>query len=412
MPSMQKWRKNLYTVWFTQFLSLMGFGFGMPFLPFYIQDLGVTDPAALKLWTGWLASAPALALAIMAPVWGTLADKIGKKAMLIRAMIGGTIVMIGLGSAQSVYAVLILRILQGLLTGTVTSSSALVASGTPDKNLSYALGFVSSSTFIGYSLGPAAGGLIAEHFGYRISFYIGAAIVCLGLFLVLFLIEEPTPEMAERTKNSADIEVFSPKNRKIKGFKQITPYVIILFILFFFIRLSRVLPSPFLPLIIQEMHGKIEGSARITGILSGGIGLMAAISGLTLARLGDRMNRLKLLSILIGAGAVTSFMVPVFPGFLILVVSQLITYFLIGGVEPLLMSITSEQVDSSNRGFLFGLQTAVGSLAWFFSPMLGSCISITYSTRTVFLLFSILLSLTFIISLIVNRLLKKTITTQ
>ena len=399
---MQIWRKNLYTVWFTQFLSLMGFGFGLPFLPFYIQELGVTDPAALKLWTGWLASAPALAMALMAPIWGMLADKVGKKIMLMRAMIGGTIVMIGLGTAGSVYWVLIFRILQGLLTGTVTSSAALVASGTPDKNLSYALGFVSSSTFIGWSLGPAVGGLIAEHFGYRLSFFIGAAIVCTGMFLVLFLIKEPEAEAAGKTSQQRAQSNTAGQSGSTRGV--INFAVAVLFILFFFIRLSRTLPSPFLPLFVQEVRGTIDGSARITGLLSGGIGLTAAVSGLTLARLGDRMNRLRLLSVLIGAGAVSAALIPAFPGFTLVVISQLITYFLIGGVEPLLMSITSEQVAAGNRGLLFGIQTAVGSLAWFCSPMLGSWVSINYSLRTVFLAFTVLLATTWLISLIVRLL--------
>ncbi len=401
---MHKWQKNLYTVWFTQFLSLMGFGFGMPFLPFFIQDLGVTDPAALKMWTGWLASAPALAMAIMAPIWGYLADKKGKKIMLIRAMLGGTVVMLGLGLSKTVYAVLVFRTLQGLLTGTVTSSAALVASGTPDKKLSYALGFISSSTFIGYSLGPAAGGLIAEHFGYRPSFFIGAAIVCVGLALVLLFIEEPTPEMAGRTED-AEVSDNKPNHetRGRKGFSVITPMLLILFLLYFFIRMSRTMPTPFLPLFIQELRGTIVGSARITGILSGGIGLMAAVSGLTLARLGDKMNRLKLLSVLVGAGALSSVLIQIFPGFTVITLSLLLTYFLIGGVEPLIMSITSEQVNSSSRGFLFGIQTAVGSLAWFFSPLLGSMVSIAYSTKTVFLLFSVMLGITWLISLFVRR---------
>ena len=405
---MKKWRKNLYTVWFTQFLSLMGFGFGLPFLPFYIQKLGVTDPAALKLWTGWLASAPALAMAIMAPVWGMLADRFGKKLMLIRAMIGGTVVMIGLGSAQSAYMVLIFRILQGLLSGTVTSSAALVATGTPDRNLSYALGFISSSTFIGYSLGPAIGGIIAEHFGYRLSFFIGSGIVCVGLFLVLFLIEEPTPQMAGRAEGGGPSQGLAAAHTAASGskprnFSLITLAIIMLFILFFFIRMSRVMPTPFLPLMIQELRGTIEGSARATGLLAGGIGLMAAVSGLTLSRLGDRMDRLKLLSILVGAGALTSLLVPVFHGFTILVISQLLTYFLIGGVEPLLMSITSEQVDMNSRGFLFGIQTAVGSSAWFISPIIAGQVSIRWSIQTVFLFFSAALMITWLISIAVRK---------
>ena len=392
---MKNWRKNLYTVWFTQLLSLIGFGFGLPFLPFFIQDLGVTDPAELKLWTGILASAPAVTLAFMAPIWGMIADRFGKKPMLLRAMIGGIAVLIGTGLSQSVYHVLLFRILQGLLTGTVTSSAALVASGTPDNKLSYALGFVSSSTFIGYSLGPAAGGLIAEQFGYRLSFFIGSGIVMIGLFLVMFLIEEPAAEKSAGEK---------PEDGQAESSGRIiTAAIGLLFLLFFFMRISRTLPTPFLPLYIQELRGTIDGSAKITGLIAGGIGLMAAVSGLTLSRLGDRYDKLKLMAALLGAGVVTASVMVIFPSFASLAALLLLTYFFIGGVEPLLMSLTSERVNTENRGFLFGIQTAVGSIAWFVSPMLGSWISIRYSIPSIFIMFAIMLSITFLTCLFIRK---------
>ena len=392
---MLKWRRNLYTVWFTQLISLIGFGFGLPFLPFYIQELGITDPDTLKLWTGLLASIPALVFAAMAPVWGYLADKVGKKLMLIRAMAGASVVLLGLGLAQSAGMVLVFRILQGVLSGTVTSSAALVATGTPVKRLSFALGFLSSSTFIGYSLGPAAGGLIAERFGYRMSFFIGSGILLAGLFLVIFLIEEPASAEKAEEDETADLNT--------RGLKMITPAILLLFLLYFFVRISRTLPSPFLPLFIQEMRGTITGSARLTGLISGGIGLAAAASGLTLSRLGDRMDRLKLLAALTGAGAVTSSIIIFVPAFSALVISLLITFFLIGGIEPLLMSLTSERVNSKNRGFLFGIQTMAGSFAWFVSPMMGSWVSITFGLRSVFFTFSVMLVITFTTALLVRR---------
>ena len=322
--------------------------------------------------------------------------------MLIRAMLGAMLVLTGMGLAQSAWMVLLFRLLQGLLTGTVTSSSALVASGTPDKHLSYALGFVSSSTFIGFSLGPAVGGLIAEHFGYRISFFVGTGIVFIGLILVLLFIEEPTPLMAG--SHSLKEKTERTDSAQVPGIFSV--FTILLFILFFFIRISRVMPTPFLPLFIQEMRGTIEGSARISGLLSGGIALAAAVSGLTLARLGDRMDRLKLLSILVGLGAVCSAFIPLIGGFTTIIISMLITYLFIGGVEPLLMSLTSEQVSSEKRGALFGVQTAVGSAAWFFSPLIASRASIRWSIDAVFICFTIMLILTWILSLFVRRRLK------
>ncbi len=402
---MQLWRRNLYAVWFTQLLSLIGFGFGLPFIPFYIQEMGITDPVALKFWTGLLTAMPGVALAVMAPVWGYLADKFGKKLMLARAMMGAAIVLAGLGLSRSIYAVFIFRILQGAITGTVTSSSALVATGTPVKKLSYALGFLSSSTFIGYSLGPAIGGIIAEYFGYRMSFFIGSAILIAGFFLVILIIREPEQDIEGKNRTPE-----APANRKLK---LITPSIIALFIILFFMRMSRTLPTPFLPLYIQELRGTIEGSASITGLLSGGIGLVSALSGLTLARLGDSMDRSKLLYILSGIGAVVSLSSNILGGVSGLFISLMLTYFFIGGIEPLVMSLTSEKVPSANRGFLFGIQTMVGSTAWFISPVLGSFISINLSLDYILVFFTILLGITFLTTLLLrNRVSEKTALTE
>ena len=393
---MQLWRRNLYAVWFTQLLSLVGFGFGLPFIPFYIQELGITDPVSLKFWTGLLTAMPGVALAIMAPVWGYLADKYGKKLMLARAMLGASIVLAGLGLSKSIYAVFIFRILQGAITGTVTSSSALVATGTPVKRLSYALGFLSSSTFIGYSLGPAVGGIIAEYFGYRMSFFIGSAILLAGFFLVILIIKEPVQE-------SDDIIKIPDTENSGHKLKLITPSIIALFVILFFMRMSRTLPTPFLPLYIQELRGSIEGSASITGLLSGGIGLVSALSGLTLARLGDTMDRSKLLYTLSGLGVVVSLSSNFLGGVSGLFISLMLTYFFIGGIEPLVMSLTSEKVPSANRGFLFGIQTMVGSTAWFISPVLGSFISINLSLDYILIFFTILLGITFLITLLLRN---------
>lgn len=179
---MEQWKSNLYILWIAQIISLTSFGFGLPFMPFYIQDLGVTDPTTLKLYTGLLSAAPAVTMAIMAPVWGLLSDRYGRKIMIQRAMFTAFFIIGLMGMVSQVWQLLILRLMQGFFTGTITASSTFVAANTPNNKLSYALGFLSSSTFIGYSLGPFIGGFVAEYFGYRISFLLGAVLMLLGAF--------------------------------------------------------------------------------------------------------------------------------------------------------------------------------------------------------------------------------------
>ena len=162
---MERWKINLYALWLTQVLSLTSFGLGMPFLPFYIQEISPMSPEVVKWYTGLLNALPALTMAVMSPIWGMVSDRYGRKMMLLRAMGGGVMIIGLIGMVTAMWQIVVLRGLQGIFTGTVTAALAFVASNTPTKNLSYAIGFLSSSTFLGYAIGPIIGGIVAEWFG-------------------------------------------------------------------------------------------------------------------------------------------------------------------------------------------------------------------------------------------------------
>ncbi len=382
---MEAWKKNLYFIWLAQILSLMGFGFVLPFVPFYIQELGVTDPDKLKFWTGLLSAAPAVTLGIMAPVWGILSDKIGRRFMMLRALLAGSIIIGVMGFVPSVEWVFVLRLAQGMFTGTITAAATLAAAGTPRNKLSFALGFLSSSTFIGYSLGPLIGGITSELLGYRISFLIGSLIMIIGSIVVFFFVKELQAE------DQTDI---SEKKSKRPAVKDMLKHGILFLLgLLFLLRVSRPILVPFLPIYIQEIRGTIDGSAMMMGIITGMAGLTTAVAGLTITRLGDRMSKMHLLSILMITASILS--VPLFftKSLGSFTVVYMFTMFALGGVEPLLMSITSEKTDASNRGLLFGIQTAFGSAGRIISPLLGSAVAIRFSIRHLFLVFTTLLLL-------------------
>jgi DHA1 family multidrug resistance protein-like MFS transporter len=388
------WRRNLYAAWISQVLSITGFGFVLPFVPFYIQELGVTDPGQLRIWTGVLSSAPAVSMAVMAPVWGILADRFGRKLMMLRAMFFGALVMSLLSLTRSVQAVLVLRIMQGLFTGTVGAAAALVAGGTPRGRLSSALGILSSSTFIGISIGPAIGGLVAEWAGYRTSFLVGGALLAVGFLSVLLLVkeidaDEPSPESA------------SGEPGRIRAL--LSGGMMGLFLLVLMLRFVRALPIPFLPLLVQEMRGALEGSASTTGWISASRGLVTAAAALTLTRLGDRRGRLPLIAVylaLAGALSLPTFFAGGIWGFSAFLVAS--TFFL-GGVEPLVQAELSSRVPSSRRGLLFGVQSSVASLGWFLAPLVGSVISIRFSIRHIFLTLAFFLFITVGVVILVHR---------
>lgn len=387
------WRRNLYGAWLSQLLAIAGFGFVLPFVPFYIQELGVTNPDELRLWTGILSAAPALGMAIMAPIWGLLADRWGKKLMMLRAMFFGTIIMSLMAITQSVQAVLVLRICQGLFTGTMTAAAALVATGTPKHRLSYALGLLSSSTFIGISVGPMIGGLVAEWVGYRPSFLMGGAMVAIGFVLVLVLVHESDADASEDDESTIDEPELTrrPLGRLASV---ISMQMLGLFTLVLILRFVRALPIPFLPLYVQELRGELAGSATATGMISAGRGAVTALSAVTITRLGDRHPRMLLVGILLAAAGVLSLplyfagSIWAFSAFLILA-----TFFL-GGVEPLVQADLSSRVSPARRGLLFGVQSSIASMGWFVAPLVGSLISIRLSIAHIFLTLTVFLFIT------------------
>ncbi len=167
------WSRTLYAVWFGEILALVGFSSRVPFLPFFLGDLGVTDVAGQTLWSGAINAAGAAALAITSPLWGILADRYGRKPMLMRGLFGGAICVTLMGFATAPWQLLALRVFEGSMTGTVAAAAALVATSAPRRRMGYALGMVQTAVFAGASLrgtvGTAGGAGIVPPRGMSLS---------------------------------------------------------------------------------------------------------------------------------------------------------------------------------------------------------------------------------------------------
>jgi DHA1 family multidrug resistance protein-like MFS transporter len=390
---MSRWKINLYTLWITQIISLTSFGLGLPFMPYFIQELGVTDPSQIKFYTGLLTAAPALTMAVMSPIWGMVADRFGRKLMILRAMFAAVFVIGGMGLAQNVWHILFLRIMQGVFTGTITASSAFVASNTPDEKMSFSLGLMASSTFIGQSIGPLVGGHFAELFGYRISFYVGALLMLAGGLLVKFLVQED-PE-------TYGMALFEGKaKRSVKDI--FTPLIIVMLITMFLQRIVRSIFSPFMPLYIQESIASVKGAAALTGQISGFTGFMTALAGITISQIGDKKDKFKLVVGLTVIGLVLSIAVQYASGLFWFGLIYGIMFFFLGGVDPIMTSLTAQNTPPERRGVLFGFQGFVSSMGFMVSPMLGTYISIKVDNHAILWVMPILLVINLIIFLGIN----------
>jgi DHA1 family multidrug resistance protein-like MFS transporter len=378
---MPRWKINLYILWTSQVISLLSFSLGLPFMSLYIQDFGVTDPNQIKFYTGILSAAPAITMAFVSPIWGRLADRYGRKLMILRAMFAASLIIAAMGMVNAVWQLVALRLFQGLFTGTITAANAFIASNSPSNKMSSSLGFMASANFIGFAIGPIIGGFFAETLGYRFSFYVGGVLMFIGcLVVLLFLVEDKSTYGIIKTKTEGD------KQEK----RVFTSFIVSLLFVLLFHRILRSIFAPFMALFVQENLGTVSGVASRTGFINGGVAFITAISGIVFGRLGEKYNKKMILVVSMAISIVLSTLLSLtgsltaFTGFYILL------FLFIGGVEPLITSITAEKTAPENRGMLFGYQGTVGSIGMLVSPMIGTFVSVNFSIKAILMLLPVI----------------------
>jgi MFS transporter, DHA1 family, multidrug resistance protein len=367
------WRRNLLLVGGSQFLSMMAFTFAFPFIPFYMQELGVTDPIKLKLCISAFAAAAPISLAIFAPIWGAVGDRYGRKLMLLRANWGAVFFLTLMGLADSVVMLIVVRTIQGVLTGTMTAAQTLVAAHTPRERSGLALGTLSAGVFSGSMAGSMLGGVFADAFGYRHAFFASAVIMVFAAVLSSIAREDFTPPPA------ATRLFVSPA----VGYAKLRPLLGIL-LLGGAVAGAQQFAGPFLPLLVQEINGGIEGASRLTGGLFAVASVAGFLSGITMGHLADRMDigRLGLMAAVVAAifMAPQAFVHTMPP----LYVLRFGVAFAAGGLAPTLQACLSKHANAADRGFIFGWAGTLRALGWGVTPIISGSVASLWGVRAVF----------------------------
>jgi DHA1 family multidrug resistance protein-like MFS transporter len=181
----------------SQLLATTAFMFVVPFMPLYVQQLGVEDAGHAAAWAGFINGASGATMALIAPLWGTLSDRLGRKIMLLRATLAAAVVVGSMGFVSAPWQLLGLRLLQGTLTGTVPAATALVASTTPPERAGWRLGALQTVIFVAAGVGPALGGISADMAGLRTSFFLASALLAASGAMVLVGVAENRPRRDE-----------------------------------------------------------------------------------------------------------------------------------------------------------------------------------------------------------------------
>jgi len=366
------WKRTLWIVWFAEFTSIVGFSVITPILPLYIPQLGVSNPRAITFWSGAVLSVQAVTMALVSPIWGTLADRYGRKLMVERAMFGGAITLGLMGFVHTVEQLILLRALQGVLTGTIAAANTLVASTAPRERSGYAMGLLQMAIYLGASVGPVVGGLITDTLGFRTAFWITSGLLLSGGLLIAFLVKEnfvPEPRAASARENLALLFTHS---------------ILIAMGIRLIVRTASQMTNPILPLFVEALApaGQV---ATLSGLVRGANAATGAIGALALGRASDRLGHR---AVLVTCAVVASLF---YAGqffandVLMLTIWQAGSGLAMGGMLAALTANLARLAPAGRHGAVYGIDTTVASLANAIAPMIGSGLAMNWGLRAPFL---------------------------
>jgi len=362
------WRRNLAALWLAEFTAILGFSFAFPFLPLFLhRELHIPSGPQLSFWTGIAASATGFALALTSPIWGRLADRYGRKPMLIRAMIGGGISVGLMGLTQSALQLTVLRGVQGASSGTVAAATALVATETPAEHLAWGLGILCSAIALGSAVGPAAGGLATNVIGLRAIFLAGGAMLLLAAIPVLFVVRE-SPRRLARTDAPRTLEILRLARTGTVG------ALAVLIVGQGLQQTSYGAAQQLVVLRLLELMSAREAQF-LTGITFAAAGIATALASLTYHRLLRRTTYRRLLiagAVLLGLALLGAAAAATAP---FLIAAFVVASFFSGALIPAFGAMIGLESPAMVQATVFGVGSSAIALGFGLGPLLGGIVA-------------------------------------
>jgi DHA1 family tetracycline resistance protein-like MFS transporter len=355
---MSQSKSPLGLIFLTLFIDMVGFGIVIPVLPLYAEGAIHATPTQLS----WIVGIYSLLQLVCSPLFGKWSDRVGRKPVLVVSILGTAIGFVVLGAAQTVWMLLLGRIIDGISGGNIATAMACIADVTTKENRSRNMGLIGAAFGLGFMIGPALGGILSKHFGLSTPFYFAAGLALLNAFLVwLRLPETLTEESRIRARERATIgEVFQGGKTGI--------ITLILASQLTSITAFSIMTALF-ALYCQERFGY---DAAHVGYLLAYVGLLGVIfQGGLLRRLLKRPVEKQLA--VIGA-AVLAISMAALPFTNSLWILMLVCFGISLGnsfVTPTLNGLASRTTDAHCQGRLLGLMQSAGSLGRFLGPMIG-----------------------------------------
>jgi DHA1 family multidrug resistance protein-like MFS transporter len=359
------WQRNVWALSLCVFIAFVGFQFFTPFLPLYIRELGVTDPSAIALWSGLLAAVTPTVSGLLSPLFGRLADRFGRKMMLIRSLAGFTVIIAAMGLVTSVRQLFVARLLQGLFAGFTPMAIAVASVSAPRDKASVAIARVQGAQLLSVAVGPAVGGIVASHLGFRPAFFVTAGMCVAALIALIFLFQEArAPDAGEGRA--------ARRSTPLREFLRYPHFVSIMGLLMIAQFIDRGL-SLLIPLQVAHMPG--VDAAATSGLIIAVAAVGATASASAAARLSQVIPAGTLLASQLLVGGAFCALLALAEGRMLLLVLRTVVALCLGGALTLAYTLGGLIVPAETRGAAFGwlaLGVQIGTAA---SPLLNGWVA-------------------------------------
>jgi DHA1 family multidrug resistance protein-like MFS transporter len=379
ISSLAPWQRNQYAVVSAVGLAFASFELTQSFVPLYIRELGESDIADAAFWSGLVAGVAPLCAAIMGPIWGNMADKYGRKPMVLRALIFISVMQFACAFVPNVQWLLGVRVLMGLFAGFTSMAMALAIAVTPREKMAHAIGLVQAAQIAPASVGPIIGGVLTDAIGFRSTFMVTGILLIIPSLLLGFVVKE-----------SFDRDAAQKSDGKPRGAGGsflslffIPGFAAALSILFVARFTERALP-PILPLYLIELQTPATMLATITGVVVASGALAATISSVAYGRRATPENTRRLLITALAGGAVCSVLISVAGDWIQVTMLRIVLGLLAGGTMSLAYTMGARLAPSERSGLTLSVLASCGMLGGAVSPILAGMLG-QLSLRSVFI---------------------------
>lgn len=365
-----QWKRTLLVLWIANFIVIAGMSLIIPFLPYYIEDLGVHNTASVEQWTGWIFSAQFLTSFLFQPLWGSIADRHGRKIMLLRAGIGMGVMTTLMGLVGAPWELLGLRLINGVFSGFISMSVSLLASVVPDEETGRALGILQTGNIAGNLIGPLIGGAMAEAMGYHAIFFVTGAALLVASIVVFLFVKEPHVVRQKRARGGR------------QQWMRLTPLLPV-FIGSTVTQLGMMSIEPIVSIYAKTLY---SGShiALIAGLIVAVTGAANMIGSPLLGKFGDSIGQRRILVLALVCAALAFLPQALAHNIPVLLAGRFCLGLFVGGMIPSLNVLVKKLAPRDIQATAFGINSSSTFLGNLIGPLLGSTVAASYGIRSVF----------------------------